>query len=104
MDILVALAIAEAVQRSPPSGHHLLHQPDVFLRQAERLQGVVAEGLEGGEVMLHILKIAGFILLGVLAVALFDIVVIFTIAMVRVVSERREKKNGEERSDSLSDE
>ena len=50
--------------------------------------------------MLHILKIAGFILLGVLAVALFDIVVIFTIAMVRVVSERREKK--ERRSENCS--
>ena len=54
--------------------------------------------------MLQILKIAGFILLGVLAVALFDIVVIFTIAMIRVVSERRETKNGEERSDTLPDE
>jgi hypothetical protein len=97
-------SFAEAVQRCPQERNHLLHQPDVLLRQAERLQRVVAEGLEGGEVMLHILKIAGFILLGVLAVALFDIVVIFTIAMVRVVSERREKKNGEERSDTLSDE
>ena len=42
--------------------------------------------------MLTILKYAGFAILGVLAVALFDIVVIFTIALIRVLNERKRER------------
>ena len=42
--------------------------------------------------MLTVLKIAGYILLGVLALALFDIVLIFSIAMIRVLNERKRKR------------
>ena len=42
--------------------------------------------------MLTVLKIAGYILLGVLALALFDIVLIFSIAMIRVLNERKSKR------------
>ena len=45
--------------------------------------------------MLTILKYAAFGILGILVIALFDIVVMFTIAMIRVISERKHKKEDE---------